>query len=327
MAYSFQKILIIQTAFIGDVILATALIEKLYTFFPEAKIDFLLRKGNESLLIGHPKLRKVHIWNKKEGKQKNLYRLTKAIREEKYDLIVNVQRHFSTGLLTALSGAKVTVGFQKNPLSFLFTKQARHLFREGIHEVDRNQMLIEDFTDQNTTMPKLYPSPNDFEKIKPYQSENYCCIAPASVWFTKQFPREKWTKLCDNLPKDQDIYLLGAPTDVALCEWIRAQSKHPNVHNLAGKISLLESAALMKKANMNYVNDSAPMHLASAMNAPTTAVYCSTTPKFGYGPLSELSKIIEIKQELPCRPCGTHGKKSCPKGHFKCANSIQIEDF
>lgn len=78
---------------------------------------------------------------------------------------------------------------------------------------------------------------------------------------------------------------------------------------------------------MNYVNDSAPLHIASAMNAPITAVFCSTVPAFGFGPLSDHSKIIETKLMLDCRPCGLHGFKSCPKGHFKCALSIEAKDL
>ena len=78
---------------------------------------------------------------------------------------------------------------------------------------------------------------------------------------------------------------------------------------------------------MNYVNDSAPMHLASAMNAAVTAVYCSTIPGFGFGPLSEISRIIETKLSLPCRPCGLHGFKECPLVHFKCAHSIETNEI
>ena len=80
----------------------------------------------------------------------------------------------------------------------------------------------------------------------------------------------------------------------------------------------------MKDAEMNYVNDSAPLHLAGAMNAPVTVVYCSTIPDFGFGPLSDNSKIIETKLDLKCRPCGLHGYKECPLTHFKCAHSIDI---
>ena len=93
-----QKFLIIQTAFIGDVVLATPLIEKLHDFFPEAQIDFLLRKGNEQLLTGHPFIHELLIWDKKKNKQRNLFRMLTRIRRNKYDKIINVQRFFATGI-------------------------------------------------------------------------------------------------------------------------------------------------------------------------------------------------------------------------------------
>ena len=83
----------------------------------------------------------------------------------------------------------------------------------------------------------------------------------------------------------------------------------------------------MTNATMNYVNDSAPMHMASAMNAPTTAIFCSTIPDFGFGPLSDQARIVETDENLECRPCGLHGFKKCPEGHFKCANTIDTESL
>ena len=85
---------------------------------------------------------------------------------------------------------------------------------------------------------------------------------------------------------------------------------------MAGRLSFLESAALMKNAEMNYVNDSAPLHMASAMDAPVTAMFCSTVPYFGFTPLSADSIVLETWKQLDCRPCGLHGKKVCPKGTF-----------
>jgi heptosyltransferase-2 len=93
--------------------------------------------------------------------------------------------------------------------------------------------------------------------------------------------------------------------------------------NHSGQLSFLQSAALMKDAVMNYVNDSAPMHFASAVNAPVTAVYCSTIPAFGFGPLSDERFIVEVKAPLDCRPCGLHGYRACPLGHFNCAYKIE----
>ncbi len=80
----------------------------------------------------------------------------------------------------------------------------------------------------------------------------------------------------------------------------------------------------MEGAAMNYVNDSAPLHIASAMNAPVTAVFCSTVPAFGFGPLRENGRVVETKEKLDCRPCGLHGYKACPKGHFRCALGIDV---
>ena len=118
-----QKILLIQTAFIGDVVLATALVEKIHASVPAVKIDFLVRKGNESLLKNNPHINEVLIWDKKNNKTKNLFGLIRQIRKNRYDKVINIQRYFSTGLLTAFSGAKETIGFDKNPLSFLFRKK------------------------------------------------------------------------------------------------------------------------------------------------------------------------------------------------------------
>lgn len=319
-----RSFLIIQTAFIGDVILATALIEKLHQFYPNANIDFLVRKGNETLLDNHPFLREVIVFDKKK-KYRNLYELLGRIRRTNYDVVVNVQRFATTGFITVLSGAKETIGYNKNPLSFLFDKRIAHQIGE-VHEVERNQRLIETLTDKVPANPKLYPSERDFEKVKVYQSESYYCIAPTSVWFTKQWPAEKWIELIKFYQhrKIKSIYLLGAPIDHHVCESIRLASGWNGVSNLAGKLTFLESAALMKSALMNFVNDSAPMHLASAMNAPVTAVYCSTVPSFGFGPLSDKSFAIETKEKLACRPCGLHGFKNCPEGHFKCAYGIEI---
>lgn len=312
-----KKILIIQTAFIGDVILATALIEKLHVFFPEAAIDFLLRKGNESLLTRHPHINEVLIWDKKKSKYANLIRLLFAIRDRNYDLVVNLQRFVSTGFLAGFSGAKQRAGFDKNPLSFLFTDVSAHHF-SGQHEIERNLGLISKWTDNQIVKPKLYPGRADFEKAK--FTGTYLTLSPASVWYSKQLPAAKWIEFLDGVGEETTVFLLGGKGDFDLCEAIRRKTTHSRTENLAGKLTLLESAALMKNARMNFVNDSAPLHLASSVNAPVTAIFCSTIPNFGFTPLSDDSTMIETGEELACRPCGLHGRKSCPEGHFKCSD-------
>ena len=396
---SVQKFLVIQTAFIGDVVLATGIIEKLHTHFPGAQIDFLLRKGNEALLAGHPFLHEVLVWDKKKHKLRNLWTMWRRIRATKYDKVINVQRFAATGLLTAFSGGAETIGFDKNPLSWLFSKKIKHVvsYQPGkqqtpgpvhnatpdpghraagpmlvpAHEIDRNQLLIKDFTDPVPARPRLYPSQKDEETVREYKKTPYITIGPASVWFTKQYPAEKWASFIARVPAGLTIYLLGAPSDNELAENIRqtalrnpTPSAHPSppapipgptnaasphnpahpdptpanaaspqslppraITNLSGKLTFLQSVALMKDAAMNYTNDSAPMHFASAGNAPVTAVYCSTIPAFGFGPLSDKKFIVEIQEPLGCRPCGLHGYKACPLGHFRCAHDITDEQL
>ena len=318
-----QKILIIQTAFIGDVVLATALIEKWHRFYPEDQIDFLVRKGNEGLLENHPFLHEVLIWNKKENKTKNLLQLLKKIRRTKYDKVINLQRFASTGILTGFSKAKERVGFDKNPFSFLFTKKISHLYKENLHEVERNNKLIESFTDSSFNKPKLYPSSKNESDILQYTRSPYVCMSPASVWFTKQYPEEKWIDLINQIPKEFTIYLLGGKTDTEICERIQGKAINKNVKVLAGKLNFLSSAALMKSAKMNYTNDSAPLHFASATDAPVTAIFCSTIPEFGFYPISEKSFIVQTDIPLPCKPCSLHGLRECPLGHFKCGYTIE----
>jgi heptosyltransferase-2 len=316
----FKRILIIQTAFIGDVVLATPLVVKLHRFYPDAKIDFLLRKGNEMLLEGEQRVNEILIWNKGNGKNLELIRMIRKIRRNKYDLLLNIQRFSSMGLLSFMSGAKHIVGFDKNPFSFCYHRKVIHSLGNGLHEVNRNLTLIEHLTDGTLTLPELSIKPEIKESIRLYQEEPYWVVAPTSVWFTKQYPAVGWIEFLRQTSFEGKIYLIGASGDHSSCEMIRTECGKDNVINLCGKTNLMQSAALVAGAQMNYVNDSAPLHFASAFNAPVTAMFCSTVPEFGFGPLSDQSNVVQLEEKLDCRPCGLHGFKKCPKGHFKCGD-------
>lgn len=320
--------LVVQTAFIGDAILATAVIEKLHKYFPDDTIDLLVRKGNESLFSHHPHLSKVYVWDKTKKKYKNLITLIRAIRASSYDHVINLQRFLSTGLLTALSGAHNRMGFSSNPLSFLYTVKVPYSMQAGLHEVDRNNQLIAHLTDRNVMRPVLYPSATDLTAVEPFKAAYpYVCMAPASVWFTKKLPEKKWIELGRRLCEDYMLYLIGAPADWELCRRIIAEIPAGSARNLCGDLSLLQSAGLMQSAKMNYVNDSAPLHLASSLNAPTTVFFCSTVTDFGFGPLSDKSVVAQIEENLYCRPCGIHGRKQCPEGHFRCGHDIDVQRY
>ncbi len=327
----------------------TALLEYLHQTEPATPVDVLVRRGNEGLLAGHPHVRRVLIWDKKHRKYAALWDLLGQIRAARYGRVVTLQRFASTGFLTAFSKARERIGFAKNPLSRFFTRRVPHHIGDGTHEVVRNlRLLNEESGMRNEELPgvpnssfliphsslsaacrpRLYPSAADEAAVAPYAAVGeYICLAPTSVWFTKQYPEEKWLELLAALPPHVAVYLLGGPPDVAACERLAAASGRANVVSIAGKIGLLASAALMRGARMNYVNDSAPLHLCSAVDAPVTAVFCSTVPAFGFGPLATASFVVGTREPLACRPCGLHGHGACPLGHFRCAYGIEVEQL
>lgn len=346
-----KQFLVIQTAFLGDAVLVTSLVEKLHAFFPDAAIDLVVRKGNEGLFDEHPFLRKLYVWDKRQGKTRALFRLIGELRAVRYDHLFNAQRFLSTGLMLILARGNEKVGYDKNPLSFLFTRRVKHEIPEpatlrraqdrtastvalspskgdpGIHEVDRLNALIAPLTDGSRPLPRLHPAASHRAEVERLiggsADRGIVTIAPASVWHTKQWPAEKWIALIKALPPGQRVLLTGGPGDTALCERIAREAGRGEV--VAGQLSLLGTAALMQGAAMNYVNDSAPLHIASAMDAPVTAVFCSTVPAFGFGPLNANGRVMQLEEPLYCRPCGLHGYKACPEGHFKCALGIEVK--
>lgn len=308
-----KKVLFIQTAFIGDAVLGTAVVEAWAA--DQVETHVLVRKGNEIFYQTHPKVKKVWIWDKSQ-KWKSWWSILKSIRNESFDEVYVAQRFFSMGLLTLLSKAKRKVGYHQGWWSRWFDARVQHRWGGGVHEVDRLMDLI---GKNKRVLPKIYPSASDYEKVLPLQSERYITVSPSSVWATKQAPASVWEEVVKRHPVET-VYILGGPADIEHLKAISSQWNHDRKIIMAGQLSLLESAVLMKNATMNYVNDSGPLHLCSAMDAPVTAFFCSTIPDFGFGPLSSLQVVLENNEHLSCRPCGMHGKKHCPLGHFACGN-------
>ena len=241
-----MKFLVIQTAFIGDVVLATAMAEALAQL-DNAEVHFLVRKGNESLLENNPFIDRIWIWNKQQNKLRNLVQLGNKIRNEKFDCVINLQRFASTGFLTWRSGALKKIGFQENPFSFCFSSKFRHEVNNGLHEVNRNLELLREFVPGDFP-PRLFPSVQNFEAVTEFKSKPYVCVAPSSVWFTKQWPKENFIQLVSELAKKHHVFLLGAKGDFDLCEEVRGVENF-NATNLCGKLNFLESAALMRDSN------------------------------------------------------------------------------
>jgi len=303
---------------LGDVILMTSMIESLAHYHEgEAEIHALVRAENAMVLSNNPHLAKVHSFEKRRKKYHNLRKTVQSIRQERFHVVFNCHRFASSGYVAVRSGAGVKIGFDKNPLSFGYTDVVKHTYGDDLHELDRNHALLQKgWADVSRKPPRLYPSPEDYEYVKEHSDPPFYVLAPASVWHTKQYPREGWLDLIGRLPHRS--LLIGGGNDIELCESIANQSKGRAL-TLAGKLTLLQSAAIVQNSLGVFANDSAPTHIGTAMNAPTHTVFCSTSPYFGFGPKASESFIHQTTEDLNCRPCGIHGKKKCPEGHFLCS--------
>ncbi len=327
--WNWKRILIIQTAFIGDVVLSLPLLQVLRKKFPSAKIDFMLIPKTAELLKNHPDVNDVIIFDKK-GKDKGLKGMIKMIRlisRGNYDVAFILQRHFRSAVIPLLAGVKVRVGFDKSAFKFLYSHVVEY---RQIHEIERNLSLLEPFGIKIETkeIPNLYPSEDEknyIDRLISNVNSKIVCIAPGSVWATKRWLKERFAELTKLLVKGGFVVvLIGGKEDFKLCEEIKNMCSSENVFNFCGMLSLLQSAELIRRSMLLVSNDSAPMHIAVAMRTPVVAIFGSTVPEFGFYPYGERDKIVQV-ENLYCRPCGIHGRKECPEKHFNCMKLIETE--
>jgi len=326
---NYKNILIIQTAFLGDVILTLPLLQKLKEKFPDASIDFLCIPETSELVKNNPYINEIISYDKKNSGLFGFISLIKNLRSKNYDLLISPHRSFRSSLISFLSSSEKTVSFEKSSLSFLYNEKVN--YQNDIHEIKRNLSLISAFgiTSDEIIKPELFVSVQDRRKIdslfyeyrvKP--EEKFVTIAPGSVWFTKKFPEEKFAKLCDLLFNvNTKIFLIGGKKDKPASDFIQNNSKNRNIINVTGNLSIMESAELIKRSKVLVTNDSAPLHIANAVETDVIAIFGATVPAFGFYPIGENDVIVETNG-LSCRPCGIHGGKKCPIGTFVCMKDI-----
>lgn len=324
-----EKFLIIQTAFIGDVILALPLVQVLRRNFPNSKIDFMLIPKTSELLKNHPDVDEVIIFDKK-GRDKGLsglIKISKIISAKNYDVAIIPHRSFRSAVIPFLAGVKIRIGFDKSPFKFLYTNVVNY---KKIHEIERNLSLLEPLGVKvnSKEFPNLFPSDDDknyIDKILSDVNSKLVGVAPGSIWATKRWLKERFAELVGLLVKDGfAVVLIGGAEDFELCEEIKKYSDSKNVYNFCGKLNLLQSAELIRRCILLVSNDSAPMHIAVAMRTPVVAIFGPTVPEFGFYPYGEKDKIVQV-ENLYCRPCGIHGGRKCPEGHFKCMRLIDTK--
>ena len=305
--------LVIQTAFLGDVILTIPLLQALAE--RHGPVDVITTPGAASLIETHPAVRRVVKWDKKRG---GAWALGRELRSERYEHVYLPHRSVRSALIAKLTGAKERIGFADAPVlsRALYTRTVPRDTTK--HESERLLGLLG--SERPTADWGMTLTDSDKAKADTWMQANgvrdgFIALAPGSIWGTKRWPY--YPELAKLLGERQ-VVVIGGKDDAALAGAILAAA--PNAKNSAGQLSLRESAALIQRAAALVTNDSSPLNLATAVGTRALAIFGSTVPAFGYGPIRAGDRVAEIP--LDCRPCSSHGPQLCPLGHHRCMRDL-----
>ncbi len=290
-----MKILVIHTAFIGDIVLSTPLIQKIRDIYPDSEIDYLTLPGNKSIISNNSNLRDIILYDKKGTDRgiKGFFRMLKIVKNNKYDLAIIPHRFIRSILLARMAGIKKLVGFDVATGSFLLT-DVRHYDMKK-HEVERLLDLV-DYSGKRVPLG-IYPSREDNEKIEEILNgkkyRNLITVAPGSQRPEKIWPMEKYDELIKRLAENEEnvIAVTGGKAEKSL--QLKSLDTE-NVIDLRGEISLLEFAALLSKSDIIISNDSGPIHIGSAFEKPfIIGIFGPGKRGLGFFPWTERSNVIE----------------------------------
>lgn len=322
---SYQRILLVQTAYIGDLILTTPLIRAVRQLYPQSQIDVLVIPQTEEIVRFNPHINNVVIFDKRAKKLKAFRKTRGELLKQRYDLAISPHRSMTSALLLFMSKIPKRIGFRKGPGSLLWTDSLP--YRTDVSEIRRNLNLLRVFTDQPFDVQTEIFWNGDIalkveDEFKHVPDNHYCiAVAPGSVWPTKRWPEEHYAALVHAL-KDEHMsfFFIGSAEERDLCERIIHKSRTDTCHNLAGETNLLEASAIIQKCHLFVGNDNGAMHIANAVQTDVVAFFGPTSRTLGFYPFRENDRVFE--RDLDCRPCSIHGSKKCPLDHFQCLKEL-----
>ncbi len=319
-----MKVLLIRFSSLGDVVLGTAAVEALARDRPDAEIHVLTKPAFRPVFQGHPAVSKCLRWDPREG----LGALIRQIRREGYDWVVDLHATLRSRVLRLLvPGPRWSVYRKGAVRRRIAARLHRPELLDETHVVDRYIAALQSLgVHPARRLPRMYPDEAARRNAERFLREGgwdgrspLVALAPGARWATKAWPEARWRELAEAIRRgDRWIpVVVGGGEDRELAARVLDPGRGIN---LAGQTSIQETAAVLQRCTVLVTNDSAPLHVATAVGTRVVALFGPTVRGFGFFPLGPRDVVVEL--DLPCRPCSVHGGHRCPLGHHGCLENI-----
>jgi heptosyltransferase-2 len=327
-----KRILIMRLGAIGDVLLATPVIRALRGRFPESRIDFLTKEAYIGLLKAHPGLTGV-IGFPPDAGLRGLRDTVRLIRGRRYDAVVDLQNNIRSRLFVFFSGSRITRTVRLGRFRrFLLVRLRMDRYHETVPVPVKYLLTVRDLgaEDDGKGLDLAVDAAVRksvralLERTGIGSKTRIVALAPGAGRSTKRWPAERFAEAGRSFAdRRYRIVILGGPKDADVCSAVKAGTGRSAV-SFCASASLAETAALLERSALLVTNDTGVMHMASALDIPTVAVFGPTTRHFGFFPFRSAAVVLE--RDLPCRPCSFHGTERCPEVHFNCMRTISSDD-
>lgn len=313
------KILVIRFSSIGDIVLTSVVLRCLKEQIEGLELHFLTKKSYEPVLSANPNIDKLHFF------EKSVKQCISELKKENFDHVIDLHHNLRTLLIKASLGVNSRSFDKLNWQKWLLVNLKKNTL-PNIHIVDRYLQTVEFLGVRNDGKGLDYYLNGNYEleKLLPASHLKFTAVVIGAQHGTKRLPTERIIELCSAIK--QPVVLLGGPEDAERGEII-ANSIGKNVFNACGKFKLDQSAFLIKISEQVISHDTGLMHIAAAFNKPILSIWGNTVPEFGMYPYQVENSYIFQVSDLNCRPCSKIGFETCPKGHFKCMNNINLTEL
>lgn len=319
-------ILIILMGSLGDIIRALCLVCHLKSHWPQSRISWLVEARWAELIRLHRQIDKVIIF-RREWRVSALWQLYKELSQQDFDITLDLQRIFKSGLFSLLSGAKRRIGVHRNnakELNWLFNNEKISYFDENLSKVRHYLKFTEQLgLPEPTVLDFGFESFDNIKMLPPAVvkiPDSFIAVVVGSSWETKDWYFEGYCRLVQQILTflKLSVVLLGDNSQSSTARRLSKSIDSDKVIDLTGN-SLVEMAAVLKSAAAGVGPDSGPGHLAAAVGTPYVTLF-GPTPPDRHAPYG--CDHLVVQTESDCVPCY---KKRCPDRNRECMYDINPE--